>query len=266
MFNTLARQIAPALMLAGLFALAGCSSTPKPPPSFQARIAKAHGYGWWSDKRGSLAADIHVTFLADNPDNNRFFDARFTYDIQTGKTRMQLADDTIIVFDGQRAWVSPAASKVRKAKFIATTWPYFVAAPFRFEDGATAVGPVEMRELAGQQCPSAKVTFTGGPGHSGEDWCIAYADPKTYRLLGLAYSLKGGQGVEGFSESALAITYYGYKETDGVLLAHEWRIWKWNKEVGIYDKPVAEGRIYNVEYIYPHKSKFDKPADAREAE
>lgn len=253
-------------ILAGAITVAaGCASAKKEPPSFGQRIAKAHGYTWWKGKHDALAADVHLTILDENPDLNRFFDAHFTYDCSTGKTRMQLADNTIIVWDGQKAWVSPATSKVQKAKFMVRTWPFMVAAPVRLNEPTLIAGPVEKRPFAGQQCPTAKLTFAPGADHGAEDWCIAYADPKTYRLLSLAYALKGGKGVDGFSDDALAVTYYGVRMADGVTFSTEWRIWKWNKDVGIYGKPIAEGRVYNIEFVYPKKTDFDRPEGAREA-
>jgi len=243
----------------------GCALKRKEPPSFGMRVAKAHGYTWWKGRKEALAADVHLTILNENPDLNRFFDAQFTYDCATGRTRMQLRDDTVIIYDGQKTWVSPADSKVQKARFLVRTWPFMVAAPLRLFEPNVTTGPVETRPLAGRDCPTAKLSFTPGADRAADDWCIAYADPKNYRLIALTCSLKGGKGVDGFSEDALAVTYYGFKEVEGVLFATEWRIWKWNKDVGIYDKPVAEGRVYNIAFTYPKKSAFDRPPGSREA-
>jgi hypothetical protein len=255
----------PAWLLAAALALTGCASTKKAPPPFGLRVAQAHGYSDWQGKKDALKADVHLTIFGETPGQNRFFDADFTYECSTGRTRMHLADNTVIVFDGKKTWVSPADAKVQKPRFIVKTWPFMVAAPLRLMEPGITHGEVEMRPLGGQQCPTMKLSFAPGADHGDADWCIAYADPKTYKLLALTYALPAGKGVDGFSEDTLAVTFYEPRQVDGIVFGTEWRIWKWNKEFGFYDKPIAEGRVYNIEFLYPKKNQFTAPPGAREA-
>jgi hypothetical protein len=82
----------------------------------------------------------------------------------------------------------------------------------------------------------------------------------------MAYVLAGGPAVASASAAGepRAITFYNFENLEGVRMATEWKFWRWNAEVGIYDKPVGSGRVYNLEFIAPKAGAFDRPADARE--
>src|SRR3954453_21763186 len=61
----------------------------------------------------AMGLDIHIETVG-RPN----FDARITQDVKSNRVRMQLADDTILVFDGSAAWVSPPTAKVEEARHL----------------------------------------------------------------------------------------------------------------------------------------------------
>ena len=91
----------------------GCHSGPKPAPSFAEQVSNAHGYDSWKSQ-AALVGDVHVQF-----ENGATFDAHFTYDVKQNRVRMLLPDETILVFDGQNAWVSPSTYwKLERDEYI----------------------------------------------------------------------------------------------------------------------------------------------------
>ena len=238
-----------------LLPLAGCHSQPATRTLLE-KIDEVHGLAYWKDNP-ALGGDLHIEVEGRPP-----LDLRFTYDIKTGRTRMQLADDTILVWDGQKAWVSPASSPAQRARFTLRTWPFFVALPFMLRDGT--ITEERDRPLGGENIPSFRLMRSAAVSDTPEDWHIVYADPQTHLLRGVTYITSFGRSKEEAEKNAHAITCYNYKNFDGVRIAQEWRLWNWNPQVGLAGMPVGTARIYNLEFISPKPNAFVKPPDARE--
>jgi len=236
---------------------AGCRSGPGVEPPLDRRIANAHDIVEWNRYR-ALRGDVHVHF-----EGSAAFDATFTYDIATGRVRMQTADDSILVFDGRQAWVSPANAATQRARYHLLTWPFFITAPFRLSQPGASLGPASMRPLGQQDLLSANLTFAPGGAAPPHDWYVLYVEPSTGLLRGIAYRATYGGSASPAAPQPQAVTFYSYENVEGVRIPGEWRFWKWNETVGIYDKPIGVGRVYNLQFIAPRADAFQRPPDAR---
>lgn len=241
-----------------LFLGLGCHSKSIQPTTLAEQISHANNASDWRLQR-ALTGDIHADF-----ESQPSFDARFTYEISSGRVRMLLPDDTVLVFDGQTAWVSPTSSAVKNARLILTSWPNFIAVPFKLGDADVQVGPTESRTLAGQTYDTARLTLPPGQSDSANDWYIVYADPKTHRVHAMAYLFTHGRKLDDIDNNPHAITYYDFKEFSGIVIPTSWRFWQWNPTEGIFGKPIGSGRIYNLEFVTPKANAFVKPTGARE--
>jgi hypothetical protein len=223
--------------------LIGCHSKPAPRP-LQERLADAHGEDSYR-RQTSLGADIHVEM-----DDGKVFDARITYDLKAGRCRMQLADNTILVWDGQRAWVSPPTAEPKDPKYHLTHWPFLITLPFHGKDPGTTFSGAEPMELAGAKYDTVKMTRPDGA------WYRFFVDAESQWAKGLAYQTKQ-------MERPAAITFYDFDRWEGMTLPREWKFWQWNPEVGLFGKPLGRARVYNIEFVTPKKDAFTPPPGAR---
>jgi hypothetical protein len=244
-------------VVALLTVMLGCARTPKPTPPLWQQISEAHDVDSWR-KHTALSGDIHIEFVG-----RPAFDARFIYDIKTGRVRMQLADDTILVFDGTNAWVSPASSTYKDARFALRTWTHFIALPFKLDDKSIQWSPRETKTLAGREYDSARITFAANSVDAADDWFILYADKTTHRIDAVAYIVSYGRSAQEAAEHPQAITFYDFKNIDGSEISLTWRFWQWNKDEGIFGQPIGSARIYNLDFTTPKSNAFARPKDAR---
>lgn len=251
------------LAMMALTLLTACHSAPTPEKSLAREVSDAHGLWEWQNG-GALAGDIHVEWQG-LPN----FDAQFVFETRTNRARMQLADDRILVFDGQTAWVCPASTDTAFAKLHLLTWPQLISMPF-------ALGQVEqppfrgqLRQLSSQSCETVQLPVPG-PKYP----TTLYFDPQTHLLRGMVYPEQWAAPQLASEPSAsrtspppmIAVTFYRYEQFNGVTLPTQWRFWRWNETLGIHGHPIAWARLYNFEMTWPKKTAFVKPPDARSAE
>ncbi|MEO1235985.1 MAG: hypothetical protein AAFX76_04275 [Planctomycetota bacterium] len=183
--------------------------------------------------------------------------------------RMELSDDTVVVYDGQTAWVSPADATTPgvPARFHVLTWPYFVAVPYKLDDPGTLhedVGDTPVRDTSGT-LPGVKVTFESGVGDTPDDWYIALSDPATHQLKALAYIVTYGTPAEEANKKPSIVLYDDFVEVDGVPFATTWTFHFWNPDAGVDGEPKGTASLSNVAFVTPPAGAFDKPDGARES-
>ncbi len=227
---------------------------------FVSSIEKAHGAQAWRSKQ-AVSADLTIDF-----GGQRMLEGTMIFDTAVGRSRMELADGTVLVFDGETAWVSPADSSFKDARFHVLTWPYFLAAPMKLRDPGTHLKDTgEMPWRKDKKVDTAKLTFEGGVGDAPDDWYILYRDPQTHRLLGAAYIVTFEKSVDEAEKQPHAISYEQYESVDGVSLPHRWRFWHWDKNKGIHGQPIGKAKLMNVRFVSPKPGTFKKPNNARMA-
>lgn len=226
-------------------------------PSYTAlarAVYTAHG-GWRWGSKHCIQADIQLTF-----GGKVRLVAKLLTDKAAGKVRLTLNNGTVLVYDGTNVWMSPANAPVDSPRFDALTWSYFLAAPFKLGDKGTHLknlGPQPF--IAGQSLPAAKLTFNAGVGDSPDDWYIAYVDPNSRWLRGMAYIVTYGKSVEKAEQNPHAITYDNYVRVNGVYLPRTWNFWNWSQEQGITGNPIGSALLSNIQMVQPAANSFTQP-------
>lgn len=226
---------------------------------FAEPIETAHGEDAW-ERAEAVSAELSVSM-----GGNQILAGRMLFTPEVGKARLEVADGTVAVFDGERAWVSPAAAELPQARFHLLTWPYFLAAPFKLRDPGSHLEDLGTRPLDGVEHPAARLTFDPGVGDSPDDWYLVYRDPATDRLAAMAYVVTySGRSAEEAGAEPHAITYHDFEQVDGATLPTTWRLWNWSEEQGIHGDPLGEVVLTDLAFVTPPADTFDRPVDAEE--
>lgn len=227
---------------------------------FAQPIETAHGLSAWQGRQ-ALQADFTITF-----GDKTYLKGTMLFDTPVGRVRMEVADGTVLVFDGQDAWISPADASAPSARFDLLTWPYFVAAPMKLRDAGTHIvelGPLPLDE---RSLPTAKLTFDNGVGDSPDDWYVLFRDPRANRLVAMAYIVTyGGKDLQEAEKEPHAITYHDFETVEGVVISTRWQFWHWDRAQGIHGDPMGQANLRAIQFVEPAPDAFEKPADARPA-
>jgi hypothetical protein len=78
---------------------------------FAEAVEQAHKAELWRSK-AALQARVEVEF-----GGQKALDATMLFDTAVGRSRLELGDGTVAVFDGKTAWVAPADAKIEGARF-----------------------------------------------------------------------------------------------------------------------------------------------------
>jgi hypothetical protein len=244
------------MLVIALLALAGCHSQQAPKP-LDVLISEAHGFDRWN-RHDTLEGDIHVAFQ-----DGAQFDAHFIYELQTGRTRMQLADESILIYDGQNSWVFPASSTVKDARYNLRTWPFLITLPLQLHAPGSTLSPPETRKVGTTEYDAITLSFGPDAGDRANDWFTLHADKEYHHLMLLGYLITNGRPPAVVEKDAVAITFYNFRPTQGISFARDWKIWKYNRIEGIYGTPIGEARVYNLDFPILGSNTFVPPAGAR---
>jgi hypothetical protein len=237
--------------------LAGCASPTPAGLDFARRIENAHGARAWA-AQDAVACDITVNY-----GGAVMLDGSMLYEPSGGRVRIETAD-ALLVFDGERAWVSPASAEVRGARFQLLTWPYFLAVPFKLRDPGTYLAPHGRRPLDNVIHVTALLTFESGVGDSPDDWYVVYRQPATNRLAAVAYIVTYGRPVDAAEEEPHALVYDEYETVDGVTLSTRWVMYDWTLADGPVGQPLGDVTLANLRFVEAGDADFARPEDARE--
>ena len=225
--------------------------------AFAAVIETAHGLTAW---QANKAVKAHIELVWGG---QTMLQGTMLFDTPVGKSRIELDDGTVMVFDGQDAWVSPSDSPLEGARFHLLTWPYFLAAPMKLRDPGSHLAPLDPMPQGGRELPAARLTFDAGVGDSPDDWYILYGDPDTQHLVAMAYIVTYGKDKEEAEKEPHAITFEDFETVDGVTLSTRWQFWHWDPEQGTHGEPMGHAKITNIQFVEPSLQDFQKPTDAK---
>ncbi|NUP88503.1 MAG: hypothetical protein HUU25_01635 [Candidatus Sumerlaeia bacterium] len=252
---TLPFRLATSLLMAMPMLVSGAPATAE---EFAGAIERAHGIDAWRSHR-AVEASIEVIFGGETR-----LHGVMTFETQSMRVRIDQHSGTRLVFDGDRAWVSPGTADFDSARFHLLTWPYFLAVPFKLRDPGTHIELSGERDLGGVPHPTARLTFDPGVGDAPDDWYLLYRDPGSDLLHAMAYIVTYyGRPAEG-EEEVHAIVYDGCVDFEGVTLSTRWRFHDWSEAEGIRGDPIGHVRITRLRFVDPPAGFFDRPADARE--
>lgn len=174
----------------------------------------------------------------------------------SSKVKVEKADGTVILFDGEEVYITPDSALYKGARFDALTWSYFALAPFKFADEGTNWGEAKQLPLREENDPmqSIKLSFENGVGDAPDDWYQVYVNPETGLLEAMAYIVTFGDTPrEEAGKNPHAITYSDYQSVQGAILAGKWKFYNWSKEAGLGEQ-LGEATITNIQFI-------DEPED-----
>lgn len=231
---------------------------PTPEENFIRNFERAHGGKLWR-KKDAVRANLEVTF-----EEKVYFKGSMLHEIATGRTRMELDDGTVLIYDGTKAWVSPASSTIEAARFHLLTWPYFLAAPMKTGDPGTHLELRGLKVLKRRMCKNAKLTFNPGVGDSPDDWYLLYANSRNGLLYGMVYIVTYGISFVEAEKNPHAIIYDNYQQIDGISLSNSWSFYEWDRIMGVGKSPIGRARLTDLEFITPEAKAFIHPPDARE--
>ena len=245
-------------LLPAIFALclAGCHSVTAVKP-LDVRIYDAHGWDKYNEGQ-ALAGDIHIAFK-----DGSQFDARFVHEMKSGRTRMQLADESVLVFDGQSTWVWPANSTVKDPRYNLTTWPFLVTLPMRLHSAGATLSEPTTRKWAGMDYDTLTLSFSPNAGDRSNDWFVVYADKESHLVKAVGYVITSGRSLIVAEKETVGLTLYNFKQHGKVLFAEDWKIWRYNKEEGFFGLPLGDARVYNLEFYEAGAKTFAPPEGAR---
>ncbi|MEM7625297.1 MAG: hypothetical protein AAF333_06685 [Planctomycetota bacterium] len=257
-----------ALALVGLTLLTARSradhhaETPPTPAERIQAIEHAHHVATY-EKQSAIKADMVIDFGPMHVEGTMWFTPSM------GKVRMELDGGTVIVFDGQTAWLSPADAAVPgpPARFHVLTWPYFVAVPYKLDDPGTHHTDTGPHPIRGDQerLLGVKITFDAGVGDTPDDWYMSFADPDTGRLTALSYIVTYGTPTEEANKKPSIVLYDDFVEVAGVPFATTWTFHFWNPDTGIDGEPKGTAKLSDISFVTPPDDAFVKPAGAVEA-
>lgn len=246
----------PRLVLLGALALLLLLPLSAAADDFAGKIEKAHGNAW--ETQAAFSTDIVVNF-----GGNTMIDGQMITDTPAGRSRFELKDGTVLVFDGQDAWTSPEDSAFQGARFHVLTWPYFLAAPWKLDDPGTHLKDLGKQPYKnGEKLKAARLTFDSGIGDSPDDWYVVYRNDKN-QLAGMAYIVTFGTDVAEAEKEPHAITYHDFKKVDGVMIPTRWEFWNWSAEKGIFGDPIGEVTLKNPRFVNTDGKTFANPGNSR---
>ena len=228
--------------------------------AYAGKVEKAHNVSAFSSA-AVIKTDLVVSFGGSERINGTL-----TMTPSTSATRIDQKSGTTMVWDGSHAWVSPAASEQKMARFHLLTWPYFFAVPFKLQDPGTHLEDLGLVKMGENEYSAAKLTFGENVGDAPDDWYIVYTDPKTSVVQGLAYIVTYGKNDAAAATSEPhGIRYHDYVTVAGLAVPTRWTFHDWSEVSGFGEEIGGEAKLSNVELLASiPEGHFSKPADCRE--
>ena len=229
------------LLMLSAVVLFGCNNSMEKSNSIEA-IETAHKKEDFLKQKG-IQFDIKLIF-----GGKERLTGRMTLLTNSSKGLIELKDSSMIYFDNQKVYSSPALKNKKGIRFDAYTWSYFFLFPYKLSDPGTIWANTEEKQLNGETYNAHKLTFESNVGDAPDDWYLVYADPNSGIINYSAYIVTANKSVEKAEEDPHAIEYLNYSEIDGIPLAHEWKFWGWRAQEGL-TKELGSGVISNIQFI-----------------
>ncbi|APG60038.1 hypothetical protein [Christiangramia salexigens] len=235
----------------------GKGAVPPKVLSFSENIEEAHNKPAFMTKE-AVAFDIDLKF----GDKTRL-DAKVSMLTNSSKVRLDKTNETSIVYNGEKVFISPDSSDVQGARFDIFTWQYFFAMPFKLTDPGTVWTEPKELKLDSLKYETSKLSFKNDIGDSPDDWYVVYKDDKTSRLKAAAYIVTFSQEQKKAEQNPHAIVYSEYKVVDQIAIATKWSFHNWDNENGLGEK-LGEASISNIHFFKPEDTFFKAPENALE--
>jgi hypothetical protein len=226
------------------------------------RIAKAHNAPAWR-AHDAFSCNITVEF-----GGQTMLEGSMLVDTKKDRVRFDLTNGTKLIWDGEHAWVSPAAAMIESPRYHLRTWPFFLKAPFELQRPGTKIEDMPATTIDHRVLNAFKLTFNEKSGRdTPNDWFIVYSDVVTHTLAGMAYiSTWGGKTVQE-AEREPHIMFFGDPAIlNTIVIARTWAFYHWSESQGKFGEIVGKVTLRDVGFTQLRDDTFKKPEDAREVE
>ena len=239
--------------------VAGCSTfRPRPQDpavtaaSIADRVERTHGRDAWVAHK-AIRAELTVDF-----GDERVIVGRLSSATDQSGARLDFANGTTLVYDGETAWIVPPRLEFDKARSHLLMWPYLLALPFTLRDGGTTLTTEASLPLGGKRYDALKLSFVDSPG----DWHILYPDGETGRLKAVAFRAAFDPIPRPPGDDVHAVVYTDFTTVDGVSIPTRWVFYQWSRDAGTIGEPIARAALRNVAFIDPPAETFRRPSVA----
>ncbi len=171
-------------------------------------------------------------------------------------------------WDGEEAWISPAALENPNPRFWATTGYYFQSIPFVMADPGIRFLVLPDEPLGGQPHERVMAYYDTGIGDSPGDTYTLYLHPETGMVSAVLYTVTYGEAYEagpGAPEPAASGTllyYQDYVTVDGLTVPTRFRGYTYRD--GVQGDLRNEAWASEISFRRPFdESRLEIPADAR---
>ena len=177
-----------------------------------------------------------------------YLEGNFTQETGGGKIKLTKKDGSIIVFDGIQVYGKGIADKNKgKARFNIFTWPYFLGAPYKLNDGGTKWSDFTNQKWNNESLETGKLSFEPETGDAPDDWYVIYKNKENI-LVGAAYIVSFGKGKEAAEKEPHAIKYNNFTDVSGIPFSTDWSFHLWNLEEG-YTDLIGEVKLSNIKFL-----------------
>lgn len=234
----------------------GDGAGPPPALSFSENIEEAHNKTAFMNHE-AVSFDLALTF-----GGSERLNAKISMTTNSTRVRVDKANGTSLIYDGNRTVITPDTSKTDGARFDIFTWQYFFAMPFKLTDSGTVWDKEAKRTLDSLEYDTAKLSFISGTGDSPDDWYIIYQDPETKRLKAAAYIVTFSKDPAKAEENPHAIVYSDYRMVEDIAFATKWSFHNWNEKDGL-GKKLGEAQLSNIRFFEPKEEYFKVPQNSK---
>ncbi len=234
----------------------GNGATPPPVLSFSENIEEAHNKVAFMSRK-AVSFDIILKF-----GGKVRLDAKVSMTTNSTRVRLDKADGTTIVYNGNQVYITPDNSKMDGARFDIFTWQYFFAMPFKLTDPGTVWGDQELRKLDGKHYETSKLSFESNIGDSPDDWYLVYKDAETNRLKAAAYIVTFNTELNKAEKNPHAIVYSDYINVENIALATKWSFHNWDEQTGLGEQ-LGEAQISNIKFFEPKDGHFQAAENSK---
>jgi hypothetical protein len=221
---------------------------------FAEDLKQAHGWSTWPDDK-LLALTANISFS----DAMAPMQGRVIMTPDFASVRYEGSDGLVAIYKDGQAWVLEGQD-MPGAHFLLPTVSYFIGAPFKLSDPGVNLDLMpEPLPMKAQQCPAAKVTFGEDVGDAPDDWYIAYQNPESGLLDGLAYIVTYFKSVEEAEKTPKMIVYADYTAVGDseVQISRDWKFYHWNREEGPHGEVVYHQTLSEPEWLDADKKLFE---------
>jgi len=225
--------------------------------SFSDRVAVAHAADAWNAHQ-AVQARIKVEW-----GGQEILSAFMTTSPDASMSRLRVSDGSVVVNDGENTWVAPATSLFRRAKWHATAWPYYLAAPYKLGEKGGRLRFLGRQTWLGSELAAARLTFLPEAGGAPSDWYVAYREEGSDMLAGLAYEVPVGGTSADMVDEPHAVVYSDWQDVDGVPVPMSWTFYQWNMDDGPHGEPIGHVTLSDVHFVTTDVTTFQRPGNAR---